>query len=92
MPNDLIFWNAIALTGKIGPKRFKKLYNYFPDMQTAFSASFSDLLAAGLEEKIAQEFILRRNEINPEAEWQKIEAEKLQLLTIGNEKYPRLLK
>lgn len=92
MTNDLIYWNAIALTAKIGPRRFKKLYNYFPDMQTAFSASFSDLLAAGLEEKIAQEFLLRRNEINPETEWQKIETEKLRLLTIGNEKYPRLLK
>ena len=92
MQPDLIYWNAIAQINKIGPKRFKKLYNHFPNMETAFRASLSELIQSGLEEKIASEFILRRQEIDPETEWQKLEKEQIKIITVKDEKYPKLLK
>ena len=92
MPNDIIFWNAIAQINKIGPKRFKKLYNHFPSMEAALRASLSELIQSGLEEKIASEFILKRSEINPQAEWEKLEKENIKVITVKSEKYPKLLK
>lgn len=92
MPNDLIFWNAIANIQKIGPARFKKLANYFETMEQAFGAHFDELLKAGLEENIAQEFIVSRNEVNPESKWEELVREKIQLVTIVDENYPKLLK
>jgi len=92
MPSDLIFWNAIALTNKIGPKRFKKLYNYFPSMEAAFKASVSELCQAQIQEKIASEFILKRSEINPEKEWERLEKDNIKIITIKHDNYPKLLK
>ena len=61
-------------------------------METAFNASISELKQAQIEEKIASEFVLKRAEINPQQEWEKLEKEKISLLTIKNENYPYLLK
>ncbi|NQU77304.1 DNA-protecting protein DprA [Candidatus Falkowbacteria bacterium] len=91
MPSDLIFWNAIAKINKIGPKRFKKLYNHFPTMEAAFHASHTELLQAQIEEKIASEFILKRSEINPEKEAEILEKENIKIITVKNDNYPRLL-
>lgn len=90
--NDLIFWNAIAQIPKIGPARFKKIYNYFENMETAFRASVSDLIEAGVEEKIALEFIGYRPQINPHQEWEKLEKENIKIITIKDGDYPPLLK
>lgn len=90
--NDLLFWNAIANIQKIGPARFKRLYNYFETMEQAFNAPFGELIKAGLEENIAQEFVISRNEINPNEIWQKIEKENIKIVTIKDSNYPKLLK
>ncbi|MBU4331651.1 DNA-processing protein DprA [Patescibacteria group bacterium] len=92
MNNDLLYWNAIANIKKIGPSRFKRLSNYFENMETAFNASFDDLIRAGIEENIAQEFIVSRNEIDPEAEWEKLEKEHINIVTVKDKNYPKLLK
>ncbi len=61
-------------------------------MEAAYKASFNELKKAGLEEKIVSEFISKRAEINPESEWERLEKEGIALLTIRDEKYPKILK
>lgn len=86
------YWVAISQFTKIGAVKFKKIYNYFPSMEAAYKASFNDLMRTGLEEKIVQEFISKRSEINPDEEWEKLEKENISVLTIKDENYPKILK
>jgi DNA processing protein len=92
MENDLKYWVAISQFAKIGASRFAKLYNYFPNMQAVWQAPYNELLKSGLEQKIAEEFILIRSEINPDLELEKVEKENIKVITIKDEKYPKLLK
>ncbi|MDD5341336.1 MAG: DNA-processing protein DprA [Patescibacteria group bacterium] len=92
MSNDLKYWVAISQFAKIGAARFAKFYNYFPDMETAWRAPYAELLKSGLEQKIAEEFILIRGEINPDLEMEKVERENIKVITIKDETYPKLLK
>ncbi|HDQ22795.1 MAG TPA: DNA-protecting protein DprA [Candidatus Uhrbacteria bacterium] len=92
MTNDIKYWLAINQFAKIGAARFKKLYNYFPNLQAAWQADFLELQKAGLEENIAQEFIIKRREIDPDQELEKTQKENIQIVTIKDQNYPKLLK
>jgi DNA processing protein len=92
MAQDLKYWIAISQFAKIGAARFKKLYNYFPDMQTAWAAGLLDLQRAGLEDSIAQEFILIRKQIDPDQEMVKVTKENIGTIIIKDQSYPKLLK
>jgi DNA processing protein len=92
MQSDLKYWIAISQFAKIGAARFKKLYNYFPDMQSAWTADLLELQKSGLEENLAQEFILIRKDINPDLELAKVQKENISIITVKDEQYPKLLK
>jgi DNA processing protein len=92
MEKDLKFWIAISQFAKIGASRFAKLYNYFFNMELVWRASYSELLKSGLEQKIAEEFILIRGNINPDFELEKVKKENIEVITIKDGKYPKLLK
>ena len=90
--SDLKYWVAFSCISKIGPQRFNKLYKYFESMQSAWSASTDDFYKAGLDEKTISEIFLKRNEINPAKEMQKVEKEGISVLTLADKEYPKLLK
>lgn len=91
--DDLKYWLAINRVGKIGAARFKRLFSYFPDMKTVWNeATLIDLLDAGLEEKIAEDFITKKKTIDPDRELELMEKNKIQAITIIEESYPKLLK
>jgi DNA processing protein len=92
MQNDLKYWLAISQFAKIGAARFKKLYTYFPDMESAWTANVFELQKSGLEDNLAQEFILIRDQINPDAEMEKIQREGIKAVTVKDQQYPKLLK
>jgi len=77
---------------KIGPQRIKKLLNFFGTLGNAWNAQASELINAGLEEQIVTELCAGRINIEPEKELQKVLSHKIQILTILDENYPRLLK
>jgi len=89
---DLKYWLAFSQFPKIGSTRFLRLFNYFPKMEEAWRASSFDLAKAGLEENIIQEFFAKKQEIDPDQELEKLKKENIQVVTIGDENYPRLLK
>ncbi len=92
MTTDIKYWVAISQFAKIGAQRFKKLYTYFSNMQAAWQAEILELQRAGLEENIAQELIIKRNEIEPDLEMEKIQKENIEIITIKDNHYPQLLK
>lgn len=89
---EIKFWVAINYFSKFGPKRFKKLKKYFPDMKTAFNASPNELIRAGIENNIVDEFIATRHKIDPNQLIDNINKEKIKIITINDQNYPRLLK
>ncbi len=78
---------------RIGPARFKKILGYFGSLEKAWKGSgVSDFIAAGLEEDLAREIATRRPQINLEKEMEKMAQEDIEIVTILDENYPKLLK
>ena len=90
--NDLIYWNTLALFPKFEAKKLKQIADYFPQMKIAWQAPIFEFIKAGIEQEIAQEFVEWRKKIEPEKEWEKLEKEKIKVITIKDENYPKLLK
>lgn len=90
--SDLKYWVAFSKNPKIGAIRLTKLYNFFHSMEEAWRASFSDLIQAGLDENLVNDFLAQKISIDPEAEWEKLEKEKINIVTIADDNYPKLLK
>ncbi|HBV57856.1 MAG TPA: DNA-protecting protein DprA [Candidatus Magasanikbacteria bacterium] len=89
---DLKYLVALSLFIKFGSKALFKLKRAFSNYERAFKASLSELVKAGIDEKIALEFIETRTKINPDTEWEKIEKENIKIVTPENAAYPPLLK
>lgn len=78
---------------RIGPKRFKKLLGHFASLKEAWlEGSASDFATAGLEESLALEIATRRPQIDLTKELEKMAKEKIEIITILDENYPKLLK
>ena len=89
---DLKYLVALSTFIKFGSKALFKLKRAFSDFEKAFKASLPELLKAGIDEKIALEFIEARAKINPEEEWEKIAKENIKIVTPEDAAYPPLLK
>ncbi len=89
--DDIKFWVGFSNIPKIGPLRFKKIFNYFETMEQAWQANFNELCEAGLESKIAEEIVLKRNEIDLDVEMEKLKGEGINVITLKDENYPKLL-
>ena len=92
MLDDLKYWVAISHIPGIGPQRFKKLYSFFSSMENAWQASLFNLKQAGLEDKIAKNFLSAKLHINPDECMSIMDKEKIKAITIHDNKYPKLLK
>ena len=86
------FYNAFNLIPQIGPNRFRKLYNYFETMESAWEANIFELQKAGLEQKVIEKIMEGRKTISPEEEFAKVEKEGVKIITIKENGYPKLLK
>lgn len=86
------YFNAFNLIGGIGPIGFKKLISYFGSLDIAWKAGVSELKQAGLNQSIIEQINKQRPKINPDYEMEKLEKEKINLITIQDENYPKLLK
>lgn len=89
---DLPYWLAFNRVTGIGPVRLRKIFNFFPNLEVAWQAETNDLLAAGLEESIIEELFLKRRQINPQEELEKMLAANVLAITLADENYPELLK
>jgi len=76
----------------IGPARLKKLLDYFGDAEKAWHAAPLDLARAGLDRKSLQSLLASRDRLDLDAELRRIAAAGVQVLTLQDEAYPRLLR
>jgi len=92
LDEELKYLLAIVRFPKIGATRLRKLFNFFPSLKDAFEAPYAEMLAAGLEEKVAQEFSITRGDINPYKELEKLKNENINVISVFNSDYPQILK
>ncbi|MBP6859403.1 MAG: DNA-processing protein DprA [Candidatus Magasanikbacteria bacterium] len=83
---------ALAHFPKITPSRYQKLATYFSDLQNLWEAEINDLVSAGLEIGIAQEFLSWRDKNSIEKIVERLEKEHINTVSINEPDYPQLLK
>ncbi len=76
----------------LGPKRLAKIRPAFDSWQETFGASLGKLLNAGLEETVANNFILWRRSFSADAFATTLEKENISLVSLEDDEYPELLK
>jgi DNA processing protein len=87
-----LLWLALALTSGIGPTRVRKLLSYFDhDLERIFSASLTELEAAGLLANSAQEIFSRKSLAAAEQEFARAETAGARLLTPDDDLWPQRL-
>ena len=64
--NELKYWVAFHQVSGLGPATFAKLEARFGDLESAWHAPLSDLVAAGVPRKVAGETERFRNENEPD--------------------------
>jgi len=91
MEQDKKYFVAINANENIGPARFKKLASFFPKMEDAWQATFSELKEAGLDERTIESLEKTFKKVDPEAEMEKLKKEGIEVIIKGEKKYPKLL-
>jgi DNA processing protein len=92
MEMELKFLNALNKINGIGPQKMKMLIGFFGTAENAWKADASELAQSGIGETLSQKIIEEREKINPDEEWALLEKENINILTAGDENYPRLLR
>ena len=63
---DLKYWVALSAIPQLGAARFRRLESYFGSLEHAWRASLSQLRAAGLDSRTAQEVVGGRERLDPD--------------------------
>jgi DNA processing protein len=86
------YFNAFNLIEGIGPISFKKILSYFSSLKEAWTAKTSQFIEAGLDKFVVEQIKKQRPYINPEQEMERLAKEEIDLITLFDKNYPKLLK
>lgn len=86
------YWVAFNHVRGVGAVRLRALLGFYGSLEIAWSAPSDGLRAAGLPEKVVEQVIKIRREIDPQQLWEKIARRGIIVLTWDDPTYPRRLK
>jgi DNA processing protein len=86
------YWLGFNVVKGVGPVRLRALRQYFGDLETAWRASESDLLAAGLDRRTLASMIQARQSINLDSLVEEVDKLGAAVLTLDDPDYPALLR
>jgi len=86
------YFNAFNLIEGIGPITFKKILNHFNHLSNAWSSNINEFNQIGLNKSVIEQIRIKRPKINPDWEMEKLLKENIDLITIHDKNYPKLLK
>lgn len=89
--NDLKYWVAFHQVSGIGPATFAKLEARFDDLESAWRAPVSDLIAAGVGPKVAAETDRFRDENEPDEVMGTLDRLGIRTLHLRHPEYPARL-
>jgi DNA processing protein len=85
------YWVAFSLVKGIGAVRFQTVLNYFGDPQIAWGAPTEALREAGLNDKIIENLVKTREQVDLDRLWDQMEAKGISVITSQDENYPKRL-
>jgi len=86
------FLNALNVAFSPNPEAVIKILSLIPSPEEAFKINQSQLLKLGFRTQTISNFLNRREKIDIEKEWKKIEKQNIRLITKDEPEYPKLLK
>jgi DNA processing protein len=85
------YWVAFSLVKGIGAVRFQAVLNYFGDPQIAWGAPTEALRQAGLSDKIVENLVRTRDQVDLDKLWEEMEQKNISILIQQDESYPKRL-
>jgi len=93
MNENLKYWLAINKIPNLGPVTIKKLWEHFGSIRAVWQAGAEEIWKVeGLNRPAAKAFLEHREQIKLEEEWEAVEREKITVITLEDENYPKNLK
>ncbi|MDD5686827.1 MAG: DNA-processing protein DprA [Elusimicrobia bacterium] len=93
MPTELESWLILNQISVIGPVKFKKLLDYFGNIEKVLLSSVSDLLQVeDINEKTANVIVAERKKIDVRKEIEEAAFNNVNIITSGMDEYPQVLK
>ncbi len=90
--NQLKYLNALNKINGLGPQKMRRLMAFFATLEEIWTAELTALSQSGIGEALSGKLFDQRKNIDPEAEWLKMEKENIRMIIETDEEYPRLLK
>jgi DNA processing protein len=90
--DDKKYWVGFNLIKGIGAVRMQGLVAYFGDLESAWRADPANLAEAGLGRRLIERVVQAHDTVNLDQLWEKIEAQRITVLTWEDESYPVRLK
>lgn len=82
---------CLAHFPKITYPRYARLQAHFLNLQNLWQAELDEIVKAGLEENIAYEFLVWKDQNPPEKILEKLDKENIYAVSLGHAQYPKLL-
>lgn len=92
MSDEIRYWIGFNFVRGVGAVRFQALCDYFGSAEAAWHAPADALRATGLGQKIVENILQARGQINLDKTWEKLIQQQIQVITLLDEGYPRRLK
>lgn len=86
------YWLGFNVVKGIGPIRLRELRQHFGDLEAAWNASESELIAAGLDRRALTNLLQVRRSANLDEMLRAVEALGVTVLTLDDPDYPALLR
>jgi len=86
------YFNAFNLIDGMGPIAFKKLLAHFNSLEQAWSAEVNEFRQSSLDNYLIEQIKKQRPQINPDWQMELLAKENIDLITISDRNYPKLLK
>ncbi|MDA0733269.1 MAG: DNA-processing protein DprA [Chloroflexi bacterium] len=86
------YWVALGRVRLLGTVRFRRLEAYFGEAANVWKASFSELKASGMEERVANEIIAARSKVSPDDEMANLARAGVKAVNWHHPDYPARLK
>lgn len=89
---DKRYWVGFTLVKGVGAVRLQALLDHFGDAKTAWNASLSELVTAGIGPKLAARVVQVRDSVNLDQYMDRVEKNNITILTWDDVNYPVHLK
>ncbi len=89
---EKIFWVGFNHVRGIGAVRLKALLDHFGSLEQAWNAPTEQLSSAGLNQRVIENILRLRSQIDLELIWKNINKQQIKVITWMDEQYPKRLK